>query len=167
MKSNEMEVLHHARRPFLHFTAEVRINFLAERLAGQLPRMKLVELDGSTMRNEEILFQAFNRTFHRVAQTLPNWDAFMDVMGHIDEIITGFDGCVTFIRNAENCLRDEKGGLVQFGTAIEALAVEWSQPVSDGQWWDRGPKAFHTVFLFGRRPRHMPNATPINLVTDA
>ena len=114
-----------------------------------------------------MLFQTFNRIFHRVAQTLPNWDAFTDVMSHIDEIVTDLDGCVTLIRNAENCLRDEKGGLVRFSTAMEALAVEWSRPVSDGEWWDRGPKAFHTVFLFGRTPLHMPNATPINLVTDA
>ncbi|MGI9412377.1 MAG: barstar family protein [Hyphomicrobiales bacterium] len=161
MKSNYVDVLFSVARPFVHFSEEVSVPSIATYLPKRFSKMLLAELDGSNMRTERLLFKAYDLAFHDGGYRLENWDAFIDVMRTVDEITLHRDGCVTFIRNADDCLRSEKNGLVRFGNVMETLGLEWSQPVSHGEWWDRGPKAFHTVFLFQRKPRSMPNAAPI------
>jgi len=163
MKSNELDSLFSVAGPFLHFAEEVSVSSIATRLPKRFSKMLLVELDGSNMRTEHLLFETYDVAFHDGAYRLDNWDAFIDATRTMDEITLHRDGCVTFIRNADDCLRSEKNGLVRFGNVLESLGLEWSQPVSDGEWWDRGPKAFHTVFLFRCKPPSMPNAAPIRL----
>ncbi len=163
MKSNDVGVLFSVARPFLHFAEEVSVPSIANCLPKRFSKMQIVELNGSNMRTERLLFKTFDLAFHDGGYGLKNWDAFVDVMRTVDEITLHRDGCVTFIRNADDCLKSEKNGLVRFGNVMETLGLDWSQAVSDGEWWDRGPKAFHTVFLFRRKPQSMPNAAPIRL----
>jgi len=168
MPDNTVDDLRRISKPFLHFTKEVAIPKVADRLHPHLPRLRLEEYDGRNMRAAPELFAKFGATFDPVLSSHkgrhPHWDAFVDIMRYPEDIIPNHDGCVFIIRNAEDCLREVRGGLIAFGNIMNSLGSEWATPAREGQWWDRGPKSLHTVFLFNRIPRQLPDAAPIELI---
>jgi len=108
--------------------------------AGGLVR----RLRGRRMRTTDGLFAEFARRLEFPAWFGHNWAALEDCLTDLEWLPA--PGYLIVLDDAEHVLAEEdlpRTGL--FGDLLTRVAEAWSQPVADGQWWDRAGLDFRVV----------------------
>lgn len=120
--------------------AELRAARAAVEASGGL----VLRLRGRRMRTDDGLFTEFARKLDFPAWFGHNWAALEDCL--IDLEWLPAPGYLLVVDDAEQVLVEEELPRVGlFGDLLTRVTEAWSQPVADGQWWDREGLEFRIV----------------------
>ncbi|MEN6371079.1 MAG: barstar family protein [Armatimonadota bacterium] len=134
-------------------------------LQAQNPGLKMVVLEGKSMRTKDELFDELTEKLKFPDYFGRNFDALDDCI--TDLAWLEFDSIVLVIKDSKDVLNKahisriskllRRGkvpaevlatdNLSIFLDSLCSAGIEWSQPVESGNWWDRLPVPFHTILV--------------------
>ncbi len=73
-----------------------------------------------------------------------NWAAFNECLSEMEWLPQG-TGFVLLIMNADEVLADDPDEFAPFMRTVATALKSYSDPINDGEWWDRPPIPFHII----------------------
>lgn len=97
------------------------------------------------MQTLDAFYDKIYKKFHAPAYAGKNFNALRDILTDLSWIINR-SRYVVFFQNAEEILiKGQANALQGFLEILEAVGREWSQPVQQGEAWDRPAMPFHSI----------------------
>lgn len=129
---------------FFSVVAEPR-DVATEILGWQQRGLVVRAIRGRKARTVEALFDEFAAALQFPYYFGENWSAFGECIADLDWLPFK-PGVVVVVYAADHVLADAHPA--ELGTLVRALAAaadEFARPITQGEWWDRGPVPFHVV----------------------
>ncbi|MGY6768867.1 barstar family protein [Komagataeibacter sp. NFXK3] len=102
-------------------------------------------LSGSLMQTPDVFYNEIYIQFHAPPYAGKNFNALRNILTDQSWIMNRSQ-YVVFCQNAEKILIKAKENALQgFLEILEAVGREWSQPVQQGEAWDRPAVPFHSI----------------------
>ena len=105
--------------------------------------VKVIGLSGLSMRSVASMFSEFAKGFEFPDYFGGNTDAFLECIRDLDWYEA--DGYIVVIEDGDELLADETHEAGWFIDLMESVGKSWSEPVEEGEAWDRPSKPFHTI----------------------
>ncbi|GBQ46932.1 hypothetical protein AA15973_1053 [Komagataeibacter sucrofermentans DSM 15973] len=97
------------------------------------------------MQAHDAFYDEIYKKFHAPSYAGKNFNALWDILTDLSWIMNK-NRYVVFFQNAEEVLIKEKeNALMGFLEILEAVGRQWSQPVHQGETWDRPVMPFHSI----------------------
>ncbi len=96
------------------------------------------------MRSLDDLFDEFAAALQFPYYFGENWPALDECLGDL-EWIEPHSGLILLVYEADQVLTESTNDLPSLVRTIERAHSVYSQPVNDGEWWDRPALPFHVV----------------------
>jgi hypothetical protein len=103
-------------------------------------------LDGRAMNTVAGVFKEFSEALEFPEYFGYNSAAFDECMADLSWLPAGV--YVLVIADAEHVLADELSELPWLIASLRNVCHEWSEPVAEGEAWDRKAKPFHVIFCY-------------------
>ncbi|WP_105440537.1 barstar family protein [Neorhizobium sp. T25_13] len=141
------DVLNTTGRPYvIQCTADG--DALSRRISATSDCVQPREIDFHGCTKEEDLFAAVIRGLSMPYSQL-NWDGFDEAMCDLSWIETGSINIV--ILNGVFLYRHNPNLFQRFVSSLDAIGAEWAKPATEGESWDRPPRALHVLFSSDRK----------------
>lgn len=103
------------------------------------------------------LFDRLRITLQMPYSEITNWDALDEALGDLSWLPHASINIV--LQGAETFYRHDQQSFCTFIDIVEAAGSTWAEPVSEGQWWDRGAVPFH-LYVDARTSKNFPFRFP-------